>query len=125
VRQRTHASPAHGGTALVAEAGDAVEAAIWVDALHDAGIEAHSFERGVGAALGGATTNWARYPVLVPREALGHARSVIAELAGAAVLAPYRDPDDIRDGQSRALRTAALIAGIVLLAIAAARLLAG
>src|ERR1035437_4084845 len=64
---------------VVAEAPDAVTAAIWVDALRDAGINAASFSRGHGAAFGGAEA-FATHIVLVDREYFAAARTVIAEL---------------------------------------------
>jgi hypothetical protein len=117
-------SAATGGV-VVAEASDPVTAAIWVDALRDAGIAAHSFEQGVGAALGGAATYGARFPVIVRRQDIAQARNVIADLDGARALAPYRDESDIRAGQSRALLAAAAIAGAVVLAALASRAIAG
>ncbi|MBI2766891.1 MAG: hypothetical protein HYX53_13400 [Chloroflexi bacterium] len=110
----TAARQSPSGVSVVAEAGDPIQAAIWVDALRDAGIEAHTFERGVGAALGGAATGWSNYPVIVPARSLGQARSVLSDLSGASVLAPYRDPAEARARQSQALRIAALVvAGLV------------
>lgn len=74
--------------ALVAVGRNAIEASIWVDALRAAGIDARSFEQSAGAALGAADVFAARFPVFVPAEEIGRARSVIAELAGGSVLAP-------------------------------------
>jgi hypothetical protein len=105
----------------VAEASDPVEAAIWVDALRDAGIEAQSYERGVGAALGGAMTIGASvYPIVVAAEQLGAARNVVAELGGAGALSPYRDP---AEAASRS-RSVLFIASAVVAAIVLAGLLA-
>jgi hypothetical protein len=105
----------------VAEAEGPVQAAIWVDALRQAGIAANTYERGVGAALGGAVApGWAVYPIVVSSEDLGPARNVIAEIAGAGALAPYRDRADARAGQRRVLLTVGVIlAGGVALALAA------
>jgi len=112
--------------AVVAEASDAIEAAIWVDALRAAGVEAASFERGVGSALGGAVApGWARFPVLVPAADLGTARNVIAELAGGAVLAPYRDAAASRVFQRRLLLVMGAVAVAVLVAGLFARFAAG
>jgi len=110
---------------VVAEAPDAVRAAIWVDALRSAGITASTFERGVGAALGGASPLGAVYPVVVSNDDVGAARTVIADLAGASALAPYRDRGDARSGQRRVLILMAIIMGGVLGAGVLARLLAG
>ncbi|MBI5949062.1 MAG: hypothetical protein HY875_13060 [Chloroflexi bacterium] len=105
---------------VVAEASDPVQAAIWIDALHAAGIEASSFERGVGAALGGAATpGWAVYPVLVASTDIGAARNVVAELAGGAALAPIPDHGAARERSQQALRVAG---GAVLLVIVLALL---
>ncbi|MCC7365720.1 MAG: hypothetical protein IT303_15255 [Dehalococcoidia bacterium] len=103
-----------GGTTVVAIARDAVEAAIWTDALRDAGIEAAAFERGPGAALGGAAPPWSSYPVVVPAGRLAAARNVIAELAGGAVLAPYRDIAEERARRARVLWVAGGAAAVVL-----------
>ena len=107
-------TPREGSSAVVATAGDAIEAEIWVAALRDAGIEAATFERGPGAALGGATVPWASYTVIVPASRLAAARNVLAELAGASVLAPYRAPSDVRDQRQIILKFAL---GIVIAAI--------
>ena len=91
-------------TVVVAEAGDSLEAAIWVDALQAAGIDARTFERGVGAALGGAvTTGFARYPVVVSSDDVGEARNVIADMGGAASLAPVEEPGERGRAQQRGL----------------------
>ena len=105
----------------MAEATNPVDAAIWVDALHDAGIEASSFERGVGAALGGAMTpGWVRYPIVVPAADLAGARNVVAGLGGATALAPIDDPERRREQQSRILR----LLGVAIAAVIVAGLLA-
>lgn len=102
---------------VVAVSGDAIQATIWRDALADAGITAAVVERGMSAALGGATSVSATYHVLVDREAVGDARNVIAELGGAMSLAPL--PDDATAAQRRraALIAAAVAAVAVLVAI--------
>ncbi len=112
--------------ALVAEAGDLVEATIWVDALQAAGIRATSYERGVGAALGGAVTfGLARFPVVVSREDLSEARSVIADMGGAASLLPIEEPGERGQAQQRGLVLVGLIVGGALLIALLARLIAG
>ena len=113
-------------TVVVAEARDAVEASIWVDALREAGIAAGVYEQGVGAALGGAmTTGFSVYRVVVGRGELGLARSVIAEMAGAAVLSTFRDAETARVGQRRALITAAVVVVTVLVLGVLARVVVG
>jgi len=114
------------GTALVAEAADGIQAQIWVAALREVGIEAATFERGVGAALGGAmTSGLSRFPVIVARRDLLAARNVIADLGGAVHLAPVDYPERQRDAGLRALVTV-IVAAVVVLAIAlGARLAAG
>jgi hypothetical protein len=110
---------------VVAVAADPVEAAIWVDALHAAGIAADSIERSHGPAMGGATTpGWAQYHVLVPGSTLGEARSVIASLSGSSRLAPYQDPQEARDRQIRALVIVATTA-VAIAAVAIAVRIAG
>jgi len=113
-------------TTVVAEASDPVQAGIWLDALNRAGIQAGTFERGVGAALGGAVTSGlAVYPIIVPDDEVGRARSVIASISGGAVIAPIRDSATVRASQRRALLTVGgVVAGIIVLALAA-RLAAG
>jgi hypothetical protein len=112
--------------AVVAEASDPLEAAIWVDALRAAGVEAVSFERGVGSALGGAVApGWSRFPVLVPAADLGTARNVIAELAGGAALAPYRDAAASRKFQRRLLLVMAGVAVAIVVAGVIGRVVAG
>ena len=108
---------------VVAEAGDSLEAAIWIDALQAAGIEARTFERGVGAALGGAATvGFARYPLVVSREDLAQARSIIAEMGGAGSLSPIEEPGDRQQAQRRGLAMAGLIIGSVVFIALLARL---
>lgn len=105
-------------TTVVAEARDPVQAEIWLDALHAAGIEANAFERGVGAALGGATGVFAIYPVVVAESDLVRARNVIAELGDAARISPVRDHNAARSAQRRGLTIAgALIILIVILGV--------
>ncbi len=115
-----------GRPVVVAEARDVVEAQIWIDALRDAGIPATTFERGVGAALGGAmTAGWARYPVLVPQGEMAAARNVVAELGGAAFLAPVADLAAARRKQSRALLTVGWIVAVIVVLAVVSRLVAG
>jgi len=99
---------------VVAEASDPIEAAIWVDALRDDGLGAESFERGVGAAFGGAAAHaFSRFPVLVRSEDYAAARNVIADLAGAARLAPYRSAREERERANAALKFAGAIAALI------------
>ncbi len=99
---------------VVAEANDPIEAAIWVDALRDDGLGAESFERGVGAAFGGAATHtFSRFPVLVRSEDYAAARSIIAELGGAARLAPFRSASDERERANSALKLVGAIAALI------------
>lgn len=110
------------GPVVVAEARDPLQAGIWIDALARAGISATSFERGVGAALGGASApGWSVYPVVVSRDHLVDARNVIAELDGAAFLAPLSDSSAAAARQRRAIIViGAVVAGILALALLAA-----
>lgn len=117
---RMSASPTRQATIVVAQASDEIEAAIWVDALRDAGVKAATFERGVGAALGGTTTPWSSYPVVVAEEDLLTARNVIAELGGAGSLAPYHDPAAVRERQSRVL----VVGVVTIVAVVAAGIVA-
>src|SRR5262249_50650463 len=96
-----------GDLVMVAEAPSAVDAAVWVAALLSAGSDARTFERGVGAALGGATTVLARSPVLVPRAALVPSRNLLSDLGGARILSPYKDPETTRHAQRQIVVTAA------------------
>ena len=91
-----------------------------------AGIEARTFERGVGAALGGAVTSgFAVYPIIVADDEVGRARNVIAAISGGSAIAPVRDAATVRASQRRALLTVgAVVAGVVILALAA-RIAAG
>ncbi len=74
---------------VVAEAAEPIERGIWLDALEQAGIEATTFERGVGAGIGGAQPILpTSYPILVPSAPIVHARNVIVSLAGAQRLVP-------------------------------------
>ena len=112
-------------TAVVAVARDPVEAAIWVDALRTEGIQAGSFERSVGAALGGAVTaGFARYPVLVDAGSLAEARNVIAAMAGASALAPLDDGERLRQRQVYWLRWLG-ISAVVVIALALVARFAG
>lgn len=106
---------------VVAVAGDAIAAAIWVDALRAAGIEAVSFERGVGAAFGGAESVASTHPVLVPASSLVPARNVIAELAGGGALAPVRDDTNEPPRRQEALTAAVLAAFAMALVVLALR----
>lgn len=104
------------GTIEVAETADGVDAAIWAGALRDAGIKVGVYERGHGAALGGAMTmGLARHVLVVPGEQAGAARSVIAEFGGTGALLPIRDAASQRAGQAHALRTVLLIVGVIVL----------
>lgn len=109
---------------LVAEAPDELSARIWVDALRDAGIAATTFERGTGAALGGAASFGARWPIVVDPSQVAAARSVIAEIAGAAPLAPLRDGAAAHLARQRALLVVLGIVGAGVAAALLARLLA-
>lgn len=106
--------PAPQSAVVVAVASDAIEAAIWRDALHDAGIPAAVYERGVGAALGGANTFGASYPLLVDRGQVAAARNVIADLGGAVALAPVHDERAVRERRQRALFVAGAIVTLIL-----------
>ena len=109
---------------IVAKADSPVQAELWLAALRDAGIQGATYERGVGGAFGGAVGGpWSSYPVLVAREAVGQARSVIAEMDGASVLQPLSDPSAVRAQQTRILLTAGAIVGGGLLLAAVVRLL--
>ena len=110
---------------VVALANDPVEAAIWVDALRDAGIEAVTFEQGVGAALGGTSTSWSKHPVLVDESRLGDARNVIADLGGAGQLAAYRGAEEQRSDQKRALQAVLLVVAAIVIIAVLTRVLAG
>lgn len=83
---------------VVAVAENGLEANLWLDALHRAGIRASTFERGHGGALGATGWQDSVFPVLVAPGDLGHARSVIADLGGARALAPVRQGDEGRGG---------------------------
>ncbi len=106
------------GRIVVAEAPDAVTAAIWVDALRDAGLDATTFSRGHGAAFGGAEA-FSTYPVLVAETSITAARAVIVELDGSSKLAPIPD----READARRLRGALLAVGAIIAALIAAALL--
>ncbi len=93
--------------AIVAEASDMAEARIWIDALHDAGIEAAFIERGPGGAFGGASLFGLSYAVLVPRSRIGEARSIIAEMGGGSALVAYRTAEEERERSRRVFLTVA------------------
>ena len=102
-------------TVVVAEASDPVQAAIWLDALRDAGVEANSYERGVGAALGGAMTpGFARYPVVVGETDLVCARNVISEISGGGVLSPLPDPEAKNAARQRVLMLVGAVVVVIL-----------
>lgn len=103
---------------VVAEAPDAVTAAIWVDALRDAGINAASFSRGHGAAFGGAEA-FAIHIVLVDENRIADARTVIAELDGASRLAPIPN----RKAEAQRQRGALIAVASIVAAIIAAALM--
>jgi hypothetical protein len=112
-------------TTVVAEAQDPLQAEIWLDALRSQGIEAASFERGVGGALGGAlTAGFAVYPIIVAQADLAAARGVIAQVAGASAIAPVRDSAETRAAQHRALIAVGVIAVAILVAGVLGRLVA-
>lgn len=114
-----------GRMALVAEARDAIEANIWVDALRQAGIHATIHERGLGAAFGGAATfGVSGYAVLVERTAFGAARSVLAGLTDARVLAPLEEAEAEDRRRSRALWMVVGAACVAVAVLAIARLAA-
>ena len=108
------ASAGHGGgVTIVAEAGDIAEARIWIDALRDEEIDAAFVERGPGGALGGASVFGSSYAVLVPRDRIGDARNVIAELGGGGALVAYRSAEEERRRSRRAFLTVAGGVGLV------------
>ncbi len=94
-------------TAVVARTRDGIEAQIWVDMLRDEGIEATTFEQGPRGALGGATLIGATHQIVVNRENLADARSIIADAGGAHALAPVGTEEGAHDRMIKAL----LIAG--------------
>jgi len=102
-----------GGATIVAEARDIAEARIWTDALHDEAIEAAFVERGPGGALGGASVFGSSYAVFVPRDRIGDARNVIAELGGGGALVAYRTAEEERQRSRRAFLTVAGGVGLV------------
>jgi hypothetical protein len=113
-------------TTVVAEAQDPIEAEMWLHALRSEGIEASTFERGVGAALGGAMmTGFAVYPIVVAQADLSAARNVIARVAGASAIAPVRDTAEARAAQHRALFAVGVIAVAILVAGVLGRLIGG
>ncbi|HET7738614.1 MAG TPA: hypothetical protein VFK32_08580 [Tepidiformaceae bacterium] len=103
------------GTVVVANANDAIEAAIWADALAAAGIAAATFERGPGAAFGGASgAGLSAYPILVSRGDLARARSVIADVAGGSAIAPVPDEAAATARRVRILTVAAVAIAVFL-----------
>ena len=105
------------GAAIVAEASDIAEARIWMDALHEAEIDAAFVERGSGAALGGASVFGSSYALLVPRARIADARSIIGELGGGHALVAYRSAAEERERSRRAFFT---VGGAILLVAALA-----
>lgn len=95
------------GATIVAEASDIAEARIWIDALRDEEIDAAYVERGPGGALGGASVFGSSYAVIVPRDRIGDARNVIAELGGGGALVAYRTAEEERRRSRRAFLTVA------------------
>lgn len=94
---------------MVAEAKEPIERGIWLDALEQAGIEATTFERGSGAALGGVQSVFpSSHPVLVPSEHFVTARNIISDIAGADRLLPVRTSEE---QISRAQRWIVIIVG--------------
>jgi len=114
-----------GERVTVAVAESAVQAEIWMDALRRAGIQAMSFERGPGAAMGGAATVVSAFPVLVGAAELGAARSVIADIEGARVLAPFEDTVEPPAWLRYALLVAALGVAVLVLLAAGTRFAGG
>ncbi|MEX2081756.1 MAG: hypothetical protein WEC33_09080 [Dehalococcoidia bacterium] len=103
-----------------------MQAQIWIDALRDAGLEAGTFERGPGPALGGAVTpGFAAYVVIVRRTEVARARSVIAEISGGEVLAPLPDEQEESRRRAAALLTVGLVVGVILLLLVLGRFVGG
>ena len=105
------------GAAIVAEVSDIAQAHIWVDALRDEDIDAACLERGPGGALGGASLFGLSYAVLVPRERMAEARSVIAELGGGRALVAYQTAEEERERSRRAFLTVG--GGVLVVALVA------
>lgn len=79
----------------IARAPDEVTAALWVDVLADAGIEATSYSAGISGALGGAATPWGNaHPVLVAEEDAEQALAVLNEVEGDAAPEPLTAKQD-------------------------------
>jgi hypothetical protein len=77
------------GAAVVAETGDELEANLWAAVLRDAGLPGQVIMRGPAAALGGvAAFPTSTFQVLVRRDNIEMARSLIADLGGADRLSP-------------------------------------
>lgn len=110
-------------TIAVADAPDPVTAEIWLSELRSAGIRAGVFERGVGGALGGASTfGVASYPVIVPEDDAVRARDLIAGVGGGEYLrsvTPSGPPGETRRmlaiGAGAAIAAACLVAAAVML----------
>ncbi|GMV86757.1 MAG: hypothetical protein AMXMBFR80_26120 [Dehalococcoidia bacterium] len=106
-------------TVPIADAPDPVTAEIWLAELRASGIAAGSFEQGVGAALGGASTlGLASYPVIVGEGDAARARDIIAGLGGQEFLRPA-----VAEGASQGARHlvtlalgAAIAAGVLVAA---------
>lgn len=96
-------------TVVVARTTDGIQAQIWVDMLHDEGIDASTYQRGVQAALGGVT-GIGTHLVLVHRDHVGDARNVIAEAGGASALAPIPSEPESHGTLVRALFAAVAVA---------------
>lgn len=109
-------------TIPIADAPDPVTAEIWLAELRAAGIRAGTFERGVGGALGGAsTTGQASYPVLVSEDDAVRARDIVAGAGGGDYLraiVPGGEPGTrhlVVLGIGAAIAAALLVAAAVLL----------
>ena len=84
-----------GRTVEIARAPDEVTAALWVDVLAEAGIEATSYSTGISGALGGASTPWGNvHPVLVAEEDAEEALAVLNEVEGDAAPEPFTVQQD-------------------------------
>lgn len=110
-------------TVAIADAPDPVTAEIWLAELRAAGIRAGVFERGVGGALGGASTfGQASYPVIVPGDDAVRARDLIAGVGGGEYLRPVTPAGPAEDtrrmlaiGAGAAIAAACLVAAAVIL----------
>lgn len=84
-----------GRTVEIARAPDEVTAALWVDVLAGAGIEASSYSTGISGALGGASTPWGNvHPVLVAEEDAEEALAVLNDVEGDAAPEPHTAKQD-------------------------------